>query len=233
MSTDPLILFQFPCSAQHAQTYQHVRKSHVNVRQGHVAQVQLMLALRPCRRSCLACCRPPLDLGECTMSDADGGSSLERLGSLASTGTADPTSPTAGPGSGRTSTADADGLPPPPSTGFRGLLRRLSSFRATSGPPTQQQGAEGLQRAVSGAVATPTAASGAAGSGSGFGGGGGTGSGSGKSTLRRSMSLQPPLSPMAASAVQQQAAPKGKAAGPAHLNSLRQTCRCKKRLVVS
>ena len=165
------------------------------------------------------------------MSDADGGSSLERLGSLASTGTGDPTSPTAGPGSGRTSTADADGLPPPPSTGFRGLLRRLSSFRATSGPPTQQQGAEGLQMAMSGAVATPTAASAAAGSGSVFGGGAGSGSGSGKSTLRRSMSLQPPLSPMAASAVQQQVVPKGKAAVPAHFNSLRQTCRCRLRLM--
>ena len=157
------------------------------------------------------------------MSDADGGSSLERLGSLASIGTADPTSPTAGSGSGRTSAADADGLPPPPSTGFRGLLRRLSSFRATPVPFTQQQCAEGPQRAMSGAVATPTAASAAAGSGSGFGGGAGTGSG--KSALRRSMSLQPPLSPMAASAVQQQAAPKSKAAVPTHLSSLRQACR--------
>lgn len=163
------------------------------------------------------------------MSDGDGGSSLERLESLASTGTADPTSTTAALGSGRTSAADADGLPPPPSTGFRGLLRRLSSFRATTVPPAQQQGAEGLQRAMSGAVATPTAASAAAGSGSGFGGGAGTGSG--KSALRRSTSLQPPLSPMAASAVQQQAAPKSKAAAPTHLNSLRQTCRCGSRLM--
>ena len=60
------------------------------------------------------------------------------------------------------------------------------------------------QRAMSSALATHTAASAAACGGSGV--DGGTSTGSGKPALRRSMSLQPPPSPMAASAVQQQAA---------------------------